>query len=655
MILNKIKGFHLELGVKNLCSSCQYSRTAIDRYKSSKLLRDYFKLGRIRDAENLFDEIPEKNVVAWSIMIYGYAKHGFRRRSLESFSCMRVLGLVPNSFTIVGVLVGIVGTCDLVLARTIHGFIIKIGLESDLIVGTSMLDAFAKCGNIFDSSRIFKQMICPSLVSCNAMLAGFVQNELFNETILLFNQLQKYGLMPNSVTVLTLIRGCVPLESRGLCKSIHCLVVKSGLVLETSVSNSVLDMYSSLNDLDAATKIFNDMECKDVVSWTTMIDLLVHLENAVDALRLFWRMRKNGVDYDAVVIMSLISACAVLGDIGRGRQIHAQVVIHGFGLELPLANSLISMYSKCGDLDCSKIVFNSTASKSLVSWTAMISGCVQNGRPRQALELLIRMRAEETFGPDSMMLASSLTVSGELAALELCQQLQCYALETGFSQYGLVRNSLISAYSKCGNVELAHNVFKEMGYLRDVVSWNALITGYGINGRGKTAVALFHEMKKNGARPNAATYMCILSACSHSGLVDDGLTIFNQMVQDNEIKPSHEHYGCVVDLLARAGNLSEASCFMRRFWEGMGLNGWRALLGGCLLHGNTRLAEEVARRIFEQDPQEPDQIVLLSNVYASAGRYQDAEAMRLNLEKVYIKNSGPALSLGFRMMLGDGC
>ncbi|PSS21750.1 Pentatricopeptide repeat-containing protein [Actinidia chinensis var. chinensis] len=404
---------------------------------------------------------------------YGYAKHGFHRRSLKSFFCMRVSGFVPNSFTIVGALVGIAGICDLVLVRTIHGFVFKIGLESDLIVGTSMLDAYAKCGNILDSNRIFKQTNWKSLVSYNAMLAGFVHNELFNETVLLFNQLQKYCLMPNSVTVLTLIQGCVALQLGSLCESVHGLVVKSGLV-----SNSVPDTYSSLNDLDVATEIFNDME--------------------------------------------------VLGDIDRGRQIHAQVVIRGFGLELPLANSLISMYSKC----------------------AMISGCAQNGRPRQALEFLIRLRAEETFEPDSMMLASALTVSGELAALELYQQLHCYTLEAGFSQYGLVRNSLISAYSKCGNVELAHNVFKEMVYRRDVVSWNALVNGNGINGCGETAVALFHEMKKNEARRNAATYMCILSASSHSRLVDDGLTIFNQMVDDSEIKPSHEHYGCVVDLLA---------------------------------------------------------------------------------------------------------
>ncbi|XP_057500907.1 pentatricopeptide repeat-containing protein At1g11290, chloroplastic-like [Actinidia eriantha] len=338
------------------------------------------------------------------------------------------------------------------------------------------------------------------------------------------------------MTVLTLIRGCVALQLRSLCESVHGLVVKSGLV-----SNSVPDMYSSLNDWDVATKIFSDMEGKDIVSWTTMIDLLVHLENVVDAFKAFCQFG------DELLPGARSSYQSENPAIEEGRSMLKLLSVDG--LELPLTNSLISMYSKCGDLDYSKIVFDSTMSKSLVSWIAMISGCLQNGRPRQALEFLIRLRAEETFEPDSMMLASALTVSSELAALELYQQLHCYTLESGFSQYGLVRNSLISAYSKCGNVELAHNVFKEMGYCRDVVSWNALINGYGINGHGETVVALFHEMKKNEARRNAVTYMCILSACSHSGLVDDGLTIFNQMVEDNKIKPSHEHYGCVVDLL----------------------------------------------------------------------------------------------------------
>ncbi|XP_052192329.1 pentatricopeptide repeat-containing protein DOT4, chloroplastic-like isoform X2 [Diospyros lotus] len=541
----------------------------------------------------------------------------------------------------------------LVLAQSIHGLIVKNGLDSDSIVGTAMLDAYAKSGNILDSIKLFEQISNPSPVSCNAMLAGFNYNQQFEETIALFNQFQKYGLVPNFVTVLTLIEGCIALGSRGLCESTHGFVVKSGLVLSTHVSNSLLGMYSTLIDLDSATKMFNEMESRDAISWTTMIGLLVHMENAFDALRLFSRMRYNGVEYDAVVFMNVILACTVLGDLNRGKQVHAQVVVRGFGLEIPLANSMIAMYSKCGELNSSETVFNHTEAKNPVSWTTMISVYVKNEQPRQALDLLIRIRAEETFGSDSVMVACALTVCGKLAALELCQQLHCYTFQAGFSQYGSVQNSLVSAYSKCGNVESAHNVFKEMNHLRDTVSWNALITGCGINGHGKTAVALFHDMKKNGAQPDSATYLCVLSACSHSGFVDDGLIIFNQMVEDNEIVPSHEHYGCVIDLLARADKLSEASNFMGQSWKVMGLNGWRALLSGCMLHGNIELAEIVARMILEQDPEEPDLVVLLSNIYASAGRFQDAEAVRLNMEKKGLtKNSGFSLISGPPCIIG---
>ncbi|KAK9287013.1 hypothetical protein L1049_015421 [Liquidambar formosana] len=648
MILKKIKRSPLAfLWLNQLYTSCRHPRPGTDLINSSKLLSNYLKLGRIEDAQKLFDDIPEKNVVSWSIMIHGYAKNGFHVQSLELFSQMRFSGLVSNSFTIVGVLVGTVGLQDLVLGQSVHGLIVKSGLESDLIVSTAMLDTYAKCENIHDSYKLFEGLENPGLISCNAIIAGFIYNELFEEAVVLFNQFRRSSLVPNVATVLSLIRACVALELQKLSESIHSLIFKFDLCSDISVSNSVLDMYSSLMDLNGATKLFSGMQCKDVISWTTMIGLLVRLEYASDALKLFGKMTDSGVSHDLVVIMNLISACAISGDLKRGRQIHAQVVVCGYGLKLPLANSVIAMYSKCGDLDCSRIVFDQTAVRSLVSWTAMIAGYVQNGCPREALNLLTKFRTEENFCLDSIILVSVLSASGELALLELCQQLHCYALEAGFLQYTSVQNSLISTYSKCGNVELAHNVFKEMGNLREIVSWNAILNGFGINGHGETAVALFHEMRKGSTDLDAVTYLCILSACSHSGLVDDGLMIFNQMVEENVVKPSQEHLGCVVDLLARSGYLSDASGFVSKFSEAMDANAWRALLSGCMLHGNMRLAEVSARRVSELDPEEPGQVVVLSNVYASVGRFQDAEVLRLRMKnKELIKNPGISLLNG---------
>ncbi|KAJ4715998.1 Pentatricopeptide repeat-containing protein [Melia azedarach] len=645
MLLSKIKKIPFTCTQFNkFFISYKSNVSCIDPYESCKFLSSYFKSGRTKEAENLFEAIPQKNVVSWSIVIHGYSINGFYKKSVKSFSQLMFSGLFPNSFTMVGVLVATVGLQNLELARSMHGLIVKCGLESDLIVGTAMLDAYGKCGNIFDSYKLFEGLKNPGLVSCNAIVAGLINNELFERAVSLFNRFRRSGLVPNSVTVLTVIRGCVALGSRAFCESIHGLTIKLALILDLCVNNSLLYMYSSLMDLAAASQIFGEPDCKDVISYTTMMGLLVNLEHASDALKIYCKMRKSGILDDMVVIINLISACSVLGDLKRGRQVHARAVVCGFQSELPFSNSIIAMYSKCGDLDSSRTVFDQTTEKSLVSWTAIISGYVQNGCAREALNLFVKMRQENDYSIDSIMLVSVLTASGELAALVLCLQLHCYAFEAGFPHYRSVQNSLISAYSKCGNVDLAHIVFKEMGFLRDVISWNAIISGYGINGHGGAALALYHEMMKGGKILDGATYLCILNACSHAGLINDGLLIFNQMIEANNVKPSQEHHGCVVDLLARAGCLSDASLLAGKLLEGTGPNIWRALLSGCLLHSNVELAELAARQVFEQDPEESGQVVLLSNVYASVGRFQDAEALRSStLKKRLIKNPGISL------------
>ncbi|PON57784.1 Pentatricopeptide repeat [Parasponia andersonii] len=463
-------------------------------------------------------------------------------------------GLIPNSFSVVSLLVG-----NLV-SQSIHGLIVKSGLESDLIVATALLDRYARCGSIVDSYKLFEGLIDPSLVSCNAIVAGFVYNELFEEAISLFNRFRKFGLIPHVATALTLIQLSVAFGWKSLCESIHGLLVKSDLISDTSVGNAVLDMYSNLMDLKAANKIFDGMEDKDIISWTTMMGFLFRLDNASDAIELFGKMRDTGVSSDVVVFMNLCSACAILGELEKGKQTHAQAIISGFGSELVFMNSLISMYSKCGDLLSSRTVFHQTTWKSLVSYTAMISAHLQNGCPGEAFNLWTK----------------------------LCLQLHCYAFQLGFPRCRSVQNSLISTYSKCGIMELAQKVFEELSDLLDIVSWNAVLYGCG-----ETALALYHEMRNGEKAPESATYIGILNACSHSGLVD-----------------------------------ADASGFARKLLDATGPNARRALLSGCLLHSNVDLAEYAATRVFKQEPEQCGQTVLLSNMYASVGRFQDAEALR---------------------------
>ncbi|KAL3539079.1 hypothetical protein ACH5RR_002445 [Cinchona calisaya] len=614
------------------CSSC----TRIDFHKWSKILSDCFKVGKIRDAEKLFEEMPEKNVVNWSIMVHEYSKNGFCRKSLEFFCQMRNLSLVPNSFTFVSVLVSVARLGDLVLGQAVHGLVVKLGWESNLIVSTALVDAYAKCGSIFCSYKVFERMSDPGVVSWNAMIAGFCCNELFEEAFQLFNRFRKSGLVPIESTVSSIIQISRAMDYRPLSESIHGLIIKIGLLSVASVNNLVLSMYSNLMDLTAASEIFDGMYCKDIVSWTTMMGLLVSLECAADAVRLFCKMMDTGINYDAITLINIISACGLLGGLKIGTSIYAQAIVNGFASELPVANSMIVMYSRCGDLNSAKSMFYWMTMKSVVSWTSMISGCVENGCPREALDLFRRVRTETNFCIDSTILVSILAAVSGLPALELCQQLHCYALKAGFSYHRSIQNSFISIYCKCGNAELAHNVFEQMGSLCNIVSWNALISGYGINGQGETALSLFYRMRKGGTNPDSTTYSCILSACSHTGLVHDGLVIFSRMIEEGFCL-NQKHYGCIADLLVRAGYLSVTS----ELSEGMSPKIWKALLNGCLLHCNVELAEVAARRLLEQDLIEPGQLVLLSNLYATVGRFKDAETLRLSMEtKGLIKNPG---------------
>lgn len=609
----------------------------------SELSNVHCKSGTIADAEKLFDKMPLKSVISCTKMIYEYAKNGFHRESLKLFSQMQGMGLAPNSFTMVAVLVSSAGFQCPKLGASLHGRIIKTGLEKDSFVGTAMLNTYAKCGNIADSCKLFERMNNSSLVSFNAMIAGFVHNELFEEGLMVFKQIWWSGLIPNAVTILSVVRGCTAIESFGLCESIHCFVVKVGLDSNPPVINSVLDMYLSFENLEVAHDFFGKMESKDVISWTAMMGFLVRLEFASDALKLFHQMRDNDIGLDMVAAINVITACGLLGDLTRGRSLHHWVIVSGFGLEIPLVNSLITMYSKCGDLDSARSAFNQMIEKSLISWTAMITGYVQNSQPREALRLLMKMRIEENFNIDSIVLMNSLSACGELVCLELCKQFHAYILQTGALLYKSVQNNLVTTYAKCGDVELAQNAFEEVDQ-PGIVAWNAIIYGYGINGQGQAAVALFHDMEKCSEAPDSITYLSVLNACSHSGLVDDGLKIFKRMLEERRIRLRGEHWGCVVDMLARAGRLADASKFVTNtVSQEVGLNVWRALLGGCRIHNNLKLAELVADQVFQLDPEDSGQVVLLSNLYASAGRFREAENLRSKM-RVNSCRKSPGLS-----------
>ncbi|CAH9131656.1 unnamed protein product [Cuscuta epithymum] len=625
-------------------SSSRRYGTELDLFRSSKQLSDHMKMGRIQNAQKLFDEMTVTNIVVWSIMIHGYSKNGFYGKALKCFSTMRHSDLVPNSFTFVGVLVGVSGLEDIALCQVVHGLIVKTGWEINSVVVTALLNTYSRCWSIGDSYKVFKTIKPESQVPWNAMMSAFVYNQLFEEVLFLFNSFRESGFVPNAVTVMTLSQVCVAKKCQHLCESVHSFCIKFCLLSDMEVSNAMLSMYSNLTDLNAARLVFKSMEDKDVITWSTMMGLLVQLEYTSDAINLFLQMRDFGTSYDGGVLVNLISACGLMGNLKMGKSLHSQTIINGYVSDIQLTNSMISMYARCADLDSCTLLFDQTTVKNVVSWTSMIYGLLINRRPREALDLFIGARKKENLYADKILLVNALAAAGELGALDFCMQLHCYAFQSGFTLYRCVQNCLISVYSKCGDVELARSVFMHMTSLCDIISWNAMIYGYGINGHGKTALSLFIEFTNLGGIPDSATYLCVMSACSRADMINEGLIIFSKMLEEENLRVSEEHYGCLVDLLSRAGYLSDASELM----DGRDRNAWKALLNGCMLHDDMKLAEVAARRLDRLgESDRGEDMVILSNLYKSVGRFQDAEALRLNMAgKKSMKEPGLSFLIG---------
>ncbi|KAH8962376.1 hypothetical protein BDL97_05G099200 [Sphagnum fallax] len=336
-------------------------------------------------------------------------------------------------------------------------------------------------------------------------------------------------------------------------------------------------------------------------------------------MELFQQMQQEGMTPDRFTFVRVLNSCSSLRALEKGRHVHEQIIQEGCESDVFVRNSLIDMYAKCGAIDDAWKVFNRMTTRTVISWNAMILGHVKCGQGQKALELSQQMQSEGVQ-PDPVTFVGMLNACASVAALEEGRRVHEQIIRSDFESDVFVGCSLVDMYAKCGGIKDAERVFNRMA-TRDVVSWNAMLVGYAMHGHAKEALEHFESMCQEGIAIDKITFLALLSACNHAGLVDEGLCYFESMHSVYSVSATAEHYACMADLLGRAGHLNKAENLISTMSCKPCVSVWRALLGACRIHGNTEMGEHIAKRVVELDPENTAGYVLLSNIYASAGKW----------------------------------
>ncbi|KAK8484416.1 hypothetical protein V6N13_046782 [Hibiscus sabdariffa] len=600
-------------------------------YVGNALIDMYGKCGSLDDAKNVFETMPERdrvswnavltacsvngevfealcffetmslcentrpNLVSWSAVIGGFSQNGYDEEAIEMLFRMVREGIEPNAQTLASVLPACARLQKLNLGKEFHGYITRHRLMSNPIVVNGLIDVYRRCGDMTSAFQLFSKFSLKNVVSCNTMIVGYCENGNVSKAKELFDQMRIMGIK------------------------------------------------------------------KDIISWNTLISGYVNNSLFDEALNLFKHvLTEDGVESDSFTLGSVLTACTDMASLRLGKEIHTQAIVRGLQSNTFVGGALVEMYCKCQDLKAAQIAFNEVSERDTATWNALISGYARCNQIED-IQLLIRKMKEDGFEPNvytwngiiaghvendlhdkAMQLFSEMQTSNmrpdiytigiilpacsRSATIERGKQVHAHSIRCGYDADVYIGAALVDMYAKCGSI---HHALRAYNRILDpnLVSHNAMLTAYAMHGHGEDGIALFRRIIANGCRPDHVTFLSALSSCVHVGSVETGRKIFD-LIQHYDIKPTIKHYTCMIDLLSRVGQLSEAYELIKRVPMEVDSVIWGALLSGCVLHSNVELGEVAAERLMALDTNNTANYVLLANLYAYAGKWSDLARTR---------------------------
>ncbi|CAK9188438.1 unnamed protein product [Ilex paraguariensis] len=566
-----------------------------------------------------------------------------------------------HTFVLSNPLLSLLEKCNsMTQLKEIQAQMIKTNLISDGLALSRLVAfcAISEMGNIDYGKRILYDTQNPNMFSWNVAIRGYCESENPKEAFLLYKQmLTSNGSCPDNYTYPLLLKVCARLSLIWMGHEILGHILQLGFDSDIFVHNAVIHMLVSCGDVEAAHKVFGESCVRDLVSWNSLINGYVRSGRAREALMIYWEMEIERIKPDEVTMIGVVSSCAQLEDLSLGRKFHRYIKVNELNLTVPLANVLMDMYAKCGDLEAAKALFDKMGKRTMVSWTtmvvayakfgyldtarrifeempekdvvpwnAMIGGYVQAKCSKEALDLFHEMQAINVK-PDEVTMVSCLSACSQLGALDVGVWIHHYIEKHKLTLNIALGTALIDMYAKCGNITKAFQVFHEMPD-RNSLTWTSMICGLALHGKAHDAISYFSEMIDIGLMPDEVTFLGVLSACCHGGLVDEGRNLFAQMSSKFNLFPKIKHYSCMVDILGRAGLLEEAEELIKSMPLDADAVVWGALFFACRTRKNVEMGERTALKLLELDPQDSGIYVLLASMYREANMWEKAGEVR---------------------------
>ncbi|CAK9328313.1 unnamed protein product [Citrullus colocynthis] len=614
-----VKSIHAQIIITNAISG--------DQILVAKLVQAYSGLGCLENARKVFDKFPQPKTLLCNAMVNGYLQNEHYNDSIELLKMMSRCDLEFDSYTCNFALKACMSSLDYEMGMEVIRLAVCKGLARGRFLGSSILNFLVKTGDIMSAQFFFHQMVEKDVVCWNVMIGGFMQEGLFSEGYNVFLDMLYNKIEPSAVTMTILIQSCGEMRNLKFGKCIHSYVLGFGMSSDTRVLTSLIDMYCKSGDVESARWIFDTMPLRNLVSWNVMISGYVQNGFLVETLYLFRMLVMNDGGFDSGTAVSLIQLCSHTADLDGGKILHGCIYRRGLDLNLVLSTAIVDLYAKCGSLAYASSVFERMKNKNVISWTAMLVGLAQNGHARDALKLFYQMQ-NERVAFNALTLVSLVQCCALLGLLREGRCVHAILTRFHFASEVVVITALIDMYAKCGKINSAEKVFKYGFTPKDVILYNAMISGYGMHGLGRKALCVYHQMNLEGLQPNESTFVSLLSACSHSGLVEQGISLFQNMEKDHDVTPTDKLYACFVDLLCRAGRLRQAEELINQmpFVPTSGI--LETLLNGCLLYKDVELGVKFADRLLSLESRNPSIYITLSNIYAEASRWDSVKYVR---------------------------